>query len=280
MNMSPTPLPERPTLENSTKSSEKLVKELGITELHSSPTPEADIVFIHGLGGSPRGTWLHKGNSRRTPSQKARPRTVVDRLKARFKRGPRETVFWPADILPKDYENVRILTYGYDADVGKFLSRTVNKLTISQHGNQFLESIARARHNARRRPIIFIAHDVGGLIVKQALVESKKQNKQKSPDLHDIYESFQGAIFLGTPHRSSEDARRALTLNGLVKAKPVDSNTSTIASLDSSRESSMPDDLYNDFCDIITEEGIIRVSNFQEAKRKSRVLVSTRKVRQ
>jgi hypothetical protein len=278
MNMSHTPSSEGQALATSIKGHEMIVKQLGLTELYSSQNPEADIVFIHGLGGSPRGTWLYKGNTRKRPSQKPHSRTVVDKLKAKFQRGSRETVFWPADILPQDYENVRILTYGYDADVGRFLSRSVNKLTVSQHGNQFLESIARSRRDARRRPILFVAHDVGGLIVKQALVEAKKQRKSKSPDLHDIYESFQGAIFLGTPHRNTNDSRRALALNGLVKTKVADSNMSAVGSL-ASRESSMPDDLYNDFCDIIAEEQLIRVSNFQEAKRKPRVLVSTRKVR-
>jgi hypothetical protein len=52
------------------------------------------IVFVHGLNGHPHHTWAtHKPE-----------------------------VFWPADLLPSALEeqHVRILTYGYDANVGVF----------------------------------------------------------------------------------------------------------------------------------------------------------------
>lgn len=274
--MSSSQSPEGTAAEGSTREIEKEVKQLGLTELHAGKIPEADIIFVHGSGGSPRKTWVYKGNLRRDPVKKAHVGSVVDKLMARIKRGTREPVFWPADILPQDHQDVRILTYGYQSNERKFLSRSTNKLTIPQHGNQFLESIARARHNARGRPIIFVAHDRGGLIVKQAIVESKKQKKAKCPELHDIYESFQGVIFLGTPHRGPEDALRALPPTGM--SKEVDfAKPSTIAKANRSKKPSKLNDLYNDFCDIIIEEEVIRVSNFQEAKRKARML-STRKV--
>ena len=51
------------------------------------------IIFVHGLNGHPYHTWAtHK---------------------------PSET-FWPTDLLPQVLERVRILTYGYDANVGAF----------------------------------------------------------------------------------------------------------------------------------------------------------------
>lgn len=52
------------------------------------------IVFVHGLNGHPHHTWAtHKPEA-----------------------------FWPADLLPSALEeqHVRILTYGYDANVGVF----------------------------------------------------------------------------------------------------------------------------------------------------------------
>lgn len=253
------------------------IKELGLTELYTSKTPEADIVFVHGSGGSPRKTWVYKGNLRRDPADKADVRSIVDRLMSKVKRGTREPVFWPADILPQDHHDVRIMTYGYQSNRRKFLSRTKNKLTITQHGNQFLESIARARHNARGRPIIFVAHDRGGLIVKQAIVEAKKQKKERLPELHDIYESFQGVVFLGTPHRCPEDSIRPLT--STTKSPDVDlkAKVSSVPKIDHSTKQSTFGELYNEFCDIIIEEEVIRVSNFEEAKKKARIL-ATRKV--
>lgn len=252
---------------------EREIKELGLTELYSSKTPEADIIFVHGHGGSPRKSWVYKGNLRKDPLKKAHVRSIVDKL---MKRGSREPVFWPADILPQDHHDVRIMTYGYQSNRRKFLSRTTNKLTISQHGNQFLESIARARHNARGRPIIFVAHDRGGLIVKQAIVEAKKQKKQRLPELHDVYESFQGVVFLGTPHRGFEDAIRSLTPAGKSPDVDLKAKLSPVSKIDRSKQSKL-NGLYNDFCDIIIEEEVIRVSNFEEVKKKARLL-ATKKV--
>ncbi|KAK2754787.1 hypothetical protein FQN54_006680 [Arachnomyces sp. PD_36] len=264
--------------ESSAARGEMEVKTIGLTELYVGKSPEADIIFVHGSGGSPKKTWVYKGNLRRDLVEKAYVRSIVDRLMARVKRGTRDPVFWPADILPHDHQDVRILTYGYQSGERRIFSRSTNKLTMSQHGNQFLESIARTRNGARGRPIIFVAHDRGGLIVKQAIVESKKQKKQRCPELHDVYESFHGVIFLGTPHRGPHDAIRTLTPAGMspevdLKAKAIDA-----AKIESSRKKSKLNDLYNDFCDIIIEEEVIRVSNFQEAKKKARILATKKMV--
>lgn len=52
----------------------------------------------------------------------------------------------------------------------------------------------------QRRPLIFIGHSLGGLVIQKALLHS-----DESPDVlsNDIVDSTAGVIFLGTPHRGS-----------------------------------------------------------------------------
>ena len=53
---------------------------------------------------------------------------------------PQEKIFWPRDLLPKDFPNARILTFGYDADlVGRSSAAgTRSKLSFSQHGHELM----------------------------------------------------------------------------------------------------------------------------------------------
>jgi hypothetical protein len=54
------------------------------------------------------------------------------------------------------------------------------------------------------RPIIFLGHSLGGLVIKEALIKSAAyQSHSRHPTLGKIYMQTKGVIFLGTPHRGS-----------------------------------------------------------------------------
>ena len=57
----------------------------------------------------------------------------------------KDKVFWPRDLLPKDFPSARILTYGYDADlVGKSSAAGQrSKLSFSQHGHELMLTLNR-----------------------------------------------------------------------------------------------------------------------------------------
>ncbi|KAI1415372.1 hypothetical protein F5Y13DRAFT_196709 [Hypoxylon sp. FL1857] len=139
------------------------------------PTSGVDIVFVHGLRGSRVQTWS-KGD-----------------------------IFWPRDLLKDDVENARAITWGYDAKVANGFS-WASKESLFGHANTLLTDLSRLRRGIKR-PIIFVCHSLGGLVVKEALITSDSyKNHKRHPRLAAIYPRTIGVVFMGTPHRGSHQA--------------------------------------------------------------------------
>ena len=112
-------------------------------------------------------------------------------------------MFWPRDLLPSTIADVRVFTWGHDSNIDGFKSRSQN--TINQHAGSLLSDIADQREVAEhyRKPIIFVAHSLGGIIVKSAL---NRSSGEQGTRLKDIAPATSGICFLGTPHRGSKSA--------------------------------------------------------------------------
>ena len=106
----------------------------------SSLTYVPSIVFVHGLTGKRTKTWLADGA--------ARP--------------------WPQELLAEKIPEARILTYGYNADVVHF-SKPAGLNTVLQHANNLNGDLTshRYRTSSMDRPLIFVAHSLGGLVCEQ-----------------------------------------------------------------------------------------------------------------
>ncbi|KAL8653022.1 MAG: hypothetical protein Q9226_004017 [Calogaya cf. arnoldii] len=160
------------------------VNRFGLTEVFSpTPTkPEVDVVFVHGLNGDPHNTWTSETTK----------------------------TFWPARILPPilEEEKARVLVYGYDADVTSFTDGA-SKDKIHNHAEQLVADLTANRRirKAIERPIIWIAHSLGGLVVKRALISSAEIRGNKTEHLRSIFVSTYGILFLGTPHHGSDVAQ-------------------------------------------------------------------------
>ncbi|CCA74747.1 hypothetical protein PIIN_08705, partial [Serendipita indica DSM 11827] len=148
--------------------------DLGFLEVAPGVDPVVDIVAIHGLQGHREKTW-----------------TTDDQI------------YWLRDLLPSDLPNVRILSYGYDADTRSH--ECVSTQTISRHADGLANALARIRKDAPRRPIIFIAHNIGGIILKRALVICHNQSLESKGHLRDILVSTHAVLFFGTPHFGIEN---------------------------------------------------------------------------
>ncbi|KAN0075952.1 NAD(P)-binding domain protein [Elaphomyces granulatus] len=130
-----------------------------------------DLVAVHGLNGDARRTWTqHKTNA-----------------------------LWLQDFLPRDVKNIRVMSFGYNASAA-FGNTTA---TIVDHAKDLLCCLVdkREEEDEKTRPIIFIGHSLGGIVIKQALFQAKIESQYQT-----ISEATVGIIFLGTPHRGSEKA--------------------------------------------------------------------------
>ncbi|KAK7927412.1 hypothetical protein PG985_004410 [Apiospora marii] len=72
---------------------------------------------------------------------------------------------------------------------------------------ELLETLLNLRKIDPHRPIVFIAHSVGGLVAKLALVRAWKESKYRA-----IARATRAIIFLGTPHRITSLFKPALPL--------------------------------------------------------------------
>jgi hypothetical protein len=219
----------------------------------------ADLIFVHGLQGHPRKTWQGK---REAPAKK---QSLFGLPKGKRSREEYEessdAMFWPADLLPDDYQNIRILTYGYDSHVSHYFKGPANKLTVSQLGEGLLNRVAgeRRRSNVTGRPIVFVAHSLGGLLVKEALVESRKQGHDSNK--MDVYKSTQGIVFFGTPHKGSNDAKWGLIFKTIASVA-FDTNDKVLRALEPNSE--LLDKLARDFQDIL-DEGKLKICSLLES---------------
>lgn len=119
---------------------------------------------------------------------------------------------WLRDFLVDDVPDARILSYGYDsfAASSRYL---VRQILFSEAENLLLELChLREKSNTKGRPIIFLAHSLGGILLKSALIRSKSAIKKL-----DIYTSTTSIVFFGTPHRGSGTGDTALPWAKLIE---------------------------------------------------------------
>ena len=128
---------------------------------------EVDIIFVHGLNGSPRHTWCNSDQS----------------------------IVWPTEFLPQELPSARIFYYGYNV-----LSHVWDLNDgLSSEFDVFLQRLQTSREE-RQIPIVFIAHSLGGLIVRDALCREHHDPKI------GVLDHIRWVCFLGTPNFASEDA--------------------------------------------------------------------------
>ncbi|KAK4223461.1 Alpha/Beta hydrolase protein [Podospora fimiseda] len=146
----------------------------------SNGPADLDIVAVHGLGGDASATWTY-------PSKGSNP-----------------PILWLRDLLPQKLPNARIMTFQYNSQI---LSNT-SKYSVRENSAKLLQILTDLREDdeAEGRPIVFLGHSLGGIIIKQALRIATPLIAKQSP-YSDISTSTKGLIFFGTPHRGADGAR-------------------------------------------------------------------------
>ncbi|CZR53779.1 uncharacterized protein PAC_03660 [Phialocephala subalpina] len=141
------------------------------------PKFSLDIIAVHGLNGDPLRTWTE----------------------------PKSQKLWLRDFLPLDLPGSRVMSFGYNATPA-FENTTAG---IREHARTLLTTLIEIREesNDDNRPLVFIGHSLGGLVIKQALILAQDETFYMS-----IYNNLQGVIFFGTPHQGSGLAAYATVL--------------------------------------------------------------------
>lgn len=127
-------------------------------------------------------------------------------------------MLWPQKFLPETLPSARILSFGYNADFFKFWpedrENIAPELTIDDYSTSLLEALRVLRKEEEKdRPIIFVAHSMGGLVVANALSRDHKSDA----GLQSLVDHTIGALFLGTPFLGSSLATYGATAVSLLK---------------------------------------------------------------
>ncbi|KAL3656795.1 hypothetical protein V7S43_018252 [Phytophthora oleae] len=158
----------------------------GIHPLHLSSAQhsdyDVDIVFVHGLLGCPFSTWTC---------------------------GEEEDTVWAQQWLLEDIKqeglNPRVLSVGYDSQL--LASGSAWKpMCFEETGSEILTQLNAARVGCDR-PVVFVTHSLGGILLKQVLMTSKLEDNEE-PSLVD---NVNGVVFFGVPHHGSPVAQRIQT---------------------------------------------------------------------
>jgi hypothetical protein len=143
---------------------------IGFTPLSDPDDANLDIVAVTGLGGHALGSF----------------------------RSPDGLSVWLRDFAPEDIPRARFITYGYDTAV------------VASHSNQGVHELAhtlldglvtfRQRTQTQQRPLLFVCHSLGGVVLKEALVMSSKLTDVKQKKLLEVMTVAYGLIFMGVPN--------------------------------------------------------------------------------
>jgi protein SERAC1 len=140
-----------------------------------------DVVFVHGLLGGTFRTW--------------RQCDANSTLK-------NYTRCWPKEWLANDINNIRILAVDYQTHLSNWnIECPSDKFTLKDRSEQLVSNLLLCEIG--NKPIIWITHSMGGLLVKQILADIKQSI---DPNKKKILEQTKGVVFYSVPHKGSEMA--------------------------------------------------------------------------
>ncbi|KAL3428598.1 hypothetical protein BDV09DRAFT_201434 [Aspergillus tetrazonus] len=145
----------------------------GFTQLYAPREKPvvADIIAIAGLDGHAYGSWQGRGNLGR---------------------------MWLRDFLSKDLPQCRTMIYGYNS---KLSSHGVD--TILDYGRELMGEIKQVRNTKelQQRPLFFVAHSFGGIILAHCLVKALQAMDDDHPAITSLHRATYGMILFAIPYK-------------------------------------------------------------------------------
>jgi len=137
----------------------------GITVL-SSPLPgnyTVDVLAVPSLGGHSYGSFVHKGDGH----------------------------MWLSESLPRDIPTARVMIYGYESG----LQDSTSFAGLHDLAGSLRNEIHHLLASGGQRHLILIGHSLGGILIKDALVQMIESNSELAGIRRIV-----GALFFGVPN--------------------------------------------------------------------------------
>ncbi|XP_050208671.1 uncharacterized protein LOC126659101 isoform X2 [Mercurialis annua] len=166
-----------------------------------SEAPQLDVVFIHGLRGGPYKTWRLSEDKVSTKSG------LVEKID---KEAGKLGTFWPAEWLSSDLPQVRMFTLKYKTNLTQWSGAT---LPLQEVSSMLLEKLVAA--GIGNRPVVFVTHSMGGLVVKQMLYKAKAEN------INNLVNNTVGMVFYSCPHFGSKLADMPWRMGLVLRPAPT-----------------------------------------------------------
>lgn len=220
-----------------TISSEK--EKIGLFELSKAePSKTVDVVAVHGLQGDAFRTWEHSNGT-----------------------------LWLRDLLPEEIPSARIMTFGYDSTIA--FSNSVAR--IEDKALDLLNRLGAQRdERTDKRPVVFICHSLGGIVVKKALILAHERSSD--PIFKDVLMNTKAIAFLGVPHRGSDSAWWAHFAAYALKGASIGLTTNNALVADLRKDSSALSTISKQFIDRGRD---LHIYTFYERLKLKGVLVRT-----
>jgi hypothetical protein len=157
---------------------------IGVTPLSDPEDANVDVVAVTGLGGHALGSFRSQDG----------------------------VLVWLRDFAPKDVPRARFVTYGYDTTV------------VDSDSNQGVHDLAstlldrlvdfRRDTQTQQRPLCFVCHSLGGVVVKEALVISSNAIDQEHINQHEVMLGTSGLVLMGVPNLGLRHDQLRTVVNG------------------------------------------------------------------
>jgi len=214
---------------------------IGFTPLSDPDDANVDVVAVTGLGGHALGSFRSKDG----------------------------VSVWLRDFAPADVPQTRFVTYGYDTAVAESDSNQ----GIRELAHTLLDELAtfRCRTRTQKRPLCFVCHSLGGVVLKKALVISSKAREPKYQELHDVIVATYGLVLMGVPNHGLQHEQ----LQTVVEGQPNKGFIQDLRVQSCGQASHFLDDLTSEFSDLDKQrQPPFVIISYYETKDSPTVMVS------
>ncbi|XP_031740337.1 uncharacterized protein LOC101222471 isoform X2 [Cucumis sativus] len=200
-------------------------------------SPLVDVVFIHGLRGGPYKSWRISEDKSSTKSG------LVEKID---QEAGKLGTFWPGEWLSSDFPRARMFTLKYKTNLTQWSGAS---LPLQEVSSMLLDKLVAA--GIGDRPVVFVTHSMGGLVVKQMLYKAKTEN------IDNLVKNTVGVVFYSCPHFGSKLADMPWRMGLVFRPAP------TIGELRSGSPRLVE---LNDFLRHLHKKGLLEVLSFCETK--------------